>query len=51
MVEMTIDWKKSEAVFRLLAAVHAALGEDAVSLKISLSNHVHSCLLDPMPVP
>ena len=42
MLEMTIDWKKTEAVFRLLAAVHAALGEDAVSLSISMSNRIHS---------
>ena len=33
---MAIDWKKFETVFRLLAAVHAALGEDAVSLDSSL---------------
>jgi hypothetical protein len=32
--DMPIDWKKFETVFRLLAAVHAVLGEDAVSLEI-----------------
>jgi hypothetical protein len=37
--EMAIDWKKFETVFRLLAAVHAALGEDAVSPEIF---HFHS---------
>jgi hypothetical protein len=36
---MAIDWKKFETVFRLLAAVHAALGEDAVSPEIF---HFHS---------
>lgn len=32
---MAIDWKKFDTIFRLLAAVHAALGEDAVRLEIS----------------
>lgn len=32
---MAIDWKKFDTLFRLLAAVHAALGEDAVRLEIS----------------
>jgi hypothetical protein len=42
VLEMAIDWKRFETVFRLLAAVHAALGEDAVSPEISISKRASS---------
>ena len=42
-LEMAIDWKKFETVFRLLAAVHATLGEDAVSLSSSIFNACPLC--------
>jgi hypothetical protein len=40
---MAIDWKKFETVFRLLAAVHAALGEDAVSPEIFIFRTCQLC--------